>query len=107
MGDTEQTLLQAFMVYRSNFGYGILAAAINGLLHWKQGHTARDSFVDMLFCGAMGWSVFYLLEALHLPKDSAIIASCMIGYIGSTVIADFIKDKFSYIVGGKDGNKTP
>lgn len=72
-------------------GYGVLAAAINALAHYKRHDSARDSFVDVLFCGALGWGAEHLLSALHMDPDAAIIAACMIGYIGAQGISGWIK----------------
>lgn len=84
-------LWEFFLHYRSNLGYGLLASAVNALAHYKRNDSARDSFVDVLFCGAIGWGCEHLLSLLNMNPDAAVIAAAMIGYIGATGISDFIK----------------
>lgn len=80
-------------MYRSQMGYGLVSAAVNALAHYKRNDSARDSFVDVLFCGVLGWGVEHLLTMLNMSPDAAIIAAAMIGYIGATGISDFIKKR--------------
>lgn len=84
---------QIFMMYRSQLGYGLLSAAINALAHYKHKDSARDSFVDVLFCGAIGWSVDALLVSTGMPADTGVIVAAMVGYIGAQAISDFIRAK--------------
>ncbi|MCS5736483.1 phage holin family protein [Herbiconiux daphne] len=90
---------QFFMLYRDKLGYGILAATINALVHWKRHDSARDSVVDVVFCGAIGWGVDGLLRASGMAPEGAVMAACMIGYIGAQGVSDFLRNKLG--LGGK------
>lgn len=95
-----EALWQFFHLYKNQLGYGIVAAAVNALAHYKHNDSARDSFVDVLFCGILGWGVEHMLSTLNMNPDAAIIAAAMIGYIGATGISDFIKKRLG--LGGND-----
>ncbi|MCS5737311.1 phage holin family protein [Herbiconiux daphne] len=82
-----------FHLYRAQLGYGLLAAAINALAHYKKNDSARDSFVDVLFCGAIGWGVDAFLRTMGMNPEAAVLVAAMIGYIGATGISDMIKSK--------------
>lgn len=98
--NTELThLWQLFYLYRNQLGYGLLSATINALAHYKHKDTARDSFVDVLFCGAIGWSVDHLLITTGMPASAGVIVAAMIGYVGADWISDFIKARLG--LGGK------
>lgn len=92
-GELHTTFWSLFNMYRTQLGYGLLSAAINALAHYKHHDSARDSFVDVLFCGALGFGIDKLMVMLNLDPDAAIIAAAMIGYIGASTISDFIKNR--------------
>lgn len=85
---------EIFSLYKNQLGYGILSATINALSHYKKNDSARDSFVDVVFCGAIGWGVDSLLSNWAMPADAAVIIAAMIGYIGATGLSDMIKKRF-------------
>ncbi|MCS5737319.1 phage holin family protein [Herbiconiux daphne] len=84
---------QFFHMYRNQLGYGLVAAVINALVHWKRKDTARDSFVDVIFCGAIGWGVDGFLRSHGMNPEGAVMAAAMIGYIGAQGISEFLKAK--------------
>ncbi|MCS5737552.1 phage holin family protein [Herbiconiux daphne] len=95
-------LWEFFHLYRNQLGYGLLAATVNALAHYKRKDSARDSFVDVLFCGAIGWGVDGFLRAHGMAPEGAVMAAAMIGYIGAQGISDLIRSKLG--LGGNNGS---
>ena len=108
MIDTTNGVLHIFNMYKSQMGYGILAAVINALGHYKCKHTFRSSFVDVLFCGALGWGVDGFLRATGMAPEGAVMVASMIGYIGANGVSEFLKNRIGIqtVVGSnEDVNK--
>ncbi|MFW3388620.1 UNVERIFIED_CONTAM: phage holin family protein, partial [Kocuria sp. CPCC 205274] len=86
-------LWQFFHTYRNQLGYGLVSAIVNALVHWKKSDTARDSFVDVVFCGIIGWGIDGFLRSYGMSSEGAVMAAAMVGYIGAQGISEFLRTK--------------
>lgn len=94
MSDAPMTIIQLFNAYRTNLGYGFVAALLCVLRAWHDGKEIKQFAFDAAACAMLAGGADQLIELLGLPAKYGYFAAVFIGVFGWQIIVSRLKNNF-------------
>lgn len=95
MSDTPQTLYQLFMAYRTNLGYGTVAAILAVLRLMHEQKPLRTWTFEAAVCAALAGGTDEILSAFGLPSKWGYLTAVFIGVFGWRVVTNALKQRLT------------
>lgn len=91
MSDAPMTFWQLFHTYRTNLGYGFVAALLCVLRAWHDGKEVKQFAFDAAVCTLLAAGADQLIELMGLPHGYGYFAAIFIGVFGWQIIVNKLK----------------